>query len=321
MQSFDHAALSQEQRLGQAMSFAEAVTPAQRLIGLYRRLSLEALDDLSDQVAGQVRQQADADFNRLQAIMDFDPSQGDPGNVRANLINEVVSAYDQSFNRLHPVISYGVSKSTDFQGIETEARATIQRVHDRGAALAEELEKARDQAGSILEEVRRVAAEQGVTQQARYFKEESDRHREMARLWERRTYIWGGLLLAYAAGSLFMHLLPALNPDTLYRSIALITSKILVFAVLSYMVYLCARNFLSHEHNEIVNRHRQNALMTFQALVDAAGGAANKDVILMYAASCIFSAQDTGYSRPSVIPGASTAKSIVELVPKPSTSA
>jgi hypothetical protein len=63
------------------------------------------------------------------------------------------------------------------------------------------------------------------------------------------------------------------------------------------MLILFARNFLSHEHNAIVNKHRQNALMTFTALVDAAKEDDHSDIVLLHAAQCIFSPQETGYAK------------------------
>ncbi len=74
-------------------------------------------------------------------------------------------------------------------------------------------------------------------------------------------------------------------------------SKLLIFAVLAYMLLLCARNFLAHKHNSIVNKHRQNALLTFKALADAASKEDQRDVVLTYAAACIFSPQETGYTK------------------------
>jgi hypothetical protein len=47
----------------------------------------------------------------------------------------------------------------------------------------------------------------------------------------------------------------------------------------------------------VVNRHRQNALATYVALVKAAGQEANRDVVLAKAADCIFSAQPTGFGK------------------------
>jgi hypothetical protein len=93
-------------------------------------------------------------------------------------------------------------------------------------------------------------------------------------------------------------------------------SKILIFAVLAYMLLLCARNFLSHKHNAIVNKHRQNALLTFNALVAAAGTEERRDVILTYAAACIFSPQDTGYTKAGAGPQSEMPLNIIQALPK-----
>jgi len=92
-------------------------------------------------------------------------------------------------------------------------------------------------------------------------------------------------------------------------------SKVLIFAVISFVLYLSARNFLSHKHNAIVNRHRQNALMTYKAIVEATGdNQQTSDAILIHAASCIYAPQPTGYAGSSDFQGA---KSVIELLSKP----
>ena len=59
------------------------------------------------------------------------------------------------------------------------------------------------------------------------------------------------------------------------QTYVLIADKILFFAILSYMLSLSARNFMSHKHNAVVNRHRHKALKTFKALADAASNDGN----------------------------------------------
>ena len=80
------------------------------------------------------------------------------------------------------------------------------------------------------------------------------------------------------------------------------------------MLILSAKNFLSHQHNAIVNKHRQNALMTFNALVTAGISKESKDIVLMHAAACIFAPQETGYAKSEG--GASASKTLVEMMPK-----
>ena len=312
MQGFDVSTLPREADLGKQLNFQEAVEPAQQLIALYKRLSIAALEDFPLSILGQIKGQANSDYNLLKQILEFNSSQSNPQDSRRNLIQRLVNEYPTAFNSLHPFISYSLHRSADFQRLDQEARATLQGIEDKAKGQTEELAKARDEAKRILEEIRNVAAEQGVGQQAIYFRDASKEHADEATKWQKRT-IWVGVVLAfYALGTLFLHKWPFLKPETVYETAQLAVSKMLVFAVISYMLYLCAKNFLSHKHNAIVNKHRQNALLTYTALVEAAGNTPNREVILNHAAACIFSPQSTGYVGDSG-PLAPSAKSVVEL--------
>ena len=97
--------------------------------------------------------------------------------------------------------------------------------------------------------------------------------------------------------SLFVTKIDFLKPTDAYEAIQLLAAKLVIFTTAGYLVVLCARNFLAHTHNAIVNRHRQNALLTFQALVDAAKGEDKKDIVLTHASACMFAPQETGFTR------------------------
>ena len=190
---------------------------------------------------------------------------------------------------------------------------------DKNEEFNAEIKQANDEAQNVLANIRKTAAEQGVSQQAIYFKEESENHNTQSKTWLKAT-IWISVsLVLYAIISIFIHKIAYLKPEDLYQSIQLAVSKVLIFAVISYVLYLAARNFLAHKHNSIINKHRQNALMTYKALVDASNDIEKKEVILNYASACIFAPQTTGYSKEAG--GAPTAKSVVELLAKPFSSA
>jgi type II secretory pathway pseudopilin PulG len=113
--------------------------------------------------------------------------------------------------------------------------------------------------------------------------------------------------------SLFLHRVPGIAPQNNFDNVQLMVSKVLIFGVLSFVLFLAARSYLAQKHNAIVSRHRQEALQTYQALVDAAGDEANRDIILTHAAACIFGPQPTGYSQDSSA-NTPSAKSVVELL-------
>jgi hypothetical protein len=81
------------------------------------------------------------------------------------------------------------------------------------------------------------------------------------------------------------------------------------------MLIMAARNYATHKHNAVVNRHRQNALLTYRALVEAAAEGNTQDIVLAHAASCIFSPQDTGFAQVRG-DGAPASKSVLELLTK-----
>jgi hypothetical protein len=316
LQQFDVSALPREDVLGSELNFSAAVPDAKRLIGLFSQISLTSLADLPNPHLESIKNQANAAYNRFEEILAFTQKDANAFDRRNSLLKQLDSSYDGVFNKLHPLISYSTSRSADFKGLETQARAALQAMEDQATALVSQLERDKTTASSVLEEIRQVAGEQGVSQQAYYFSEEAKHHDDEAESWRKTTTKMAWLMGAYAALSLFLHKIPWLAPASTYDSIQLAVSKMLIFAVISYMLYLAARNFLSHKHNAIVNKHRQNALVTYKALADAAKDDDKKDIILANASSCIFSPQSTGYSRVGSS-SAPSAKSVVELLTKP----
>lgn len=316
MQDFDVETLPRADDLGSRLNFNETVEPARQLIDLYKRLSVTALQDFPDNVLNIVRDSANNHFNIFSQILDFDPSQKDPNSLRTNLIRQVVESYHPAFQSLHPYISYSLHRSADFQRLDSEARATLQAIEDKSNKLAESIAQHEKDAKVALDEIRRVAAEEGVTKQASHFFAEFQHHVAEADRWQRYAVNLAIGLGFFAVISLFLHKIPFLKPESTYDAVQLSISKILIFSVMAYMLFLSARNFLSHKHNAIVNKHRQNALMTHSALVEASGVEGVRDAVLLQAASCIFSPQPTGYTSGGENES-SGQKSFVEILSKP----
>jgi hypothetical protein len=316
IQDTDAQELSRVKDLGPTYNFTTLVPAAERLIALYRQLPITVLGDFPQDKQTLIQQLSDALFNLFQQIRAFNPDSGNLAQVRDTTATQLRDHYIQAFNNLHPLISYSAAKAADFQRLETEGRAAVQSINDRTVELLSDLDKVKAQAEAALAAARQAASEQGVSQQAVYFRDEAAAHEKEARTWRIAT-IWLSIGLGvYAAATVFIHKWGWLRPADALESTQLITSKILIFAVISYMLILSARNFLSHKHNAIVNRHRQNALMTFNALVAASKADAATDIILTHAAACIFAPQETGYSKGAATPESSLAQAMAGLLAK-----
>lgn len=315
VQTFDPGTLGRVDDLGRQMNFAEAVKLAEAIIAIYRRIPMSALPDFTDTQLNAILAQANSDYNVFKQILDFNSASSDAVGTRANILANIKVRRDQLFDQLWQYVAYGVARITDTSLLETQARATIQGIQDQAAKLTDQLTKAKTDADTALAAIRAVASEQGVSQQAIYFKDEATAQETLADKWLVYTYRFAGALGVFAVLSLFLHKLDWIRPTTNAEMFQLITSKVLIFTVLGYLLILAARNYATHKHNAVVNRHRQNALLTYRALVTAAEGPGTQDIVLAHAASCIFSPQDTGFAHAK---GESSvgSKSVLELLTK-----
>jgi DNA phosphorothioation-dependent restriction protein DptG len=75
-----------------------------------------------------------------------------------------------------------------------------------------------------------------------------------------------------------------------------------------------ARNYRTNKHNEILNRHRNNALKTFETFVLACRDDATRDAVLLEATKSIFDAQTSGYltGEPEKVPSGT----VIEILKK-----
>jgi hypothetical protein len=315
---FDVSQLPRNAELGTELSFAAAVEPTRRVVDLFRKLPATALEEMPDNHLQTIRQQADQFFQLLDTIRTFSAnSQANPTKARDQIVQQITEQYSSIFGVIFPYISFAVARTVDFNRLEEQGRAAVRSIEDRTATLVDGITAQQGQIQKTLEDIRAAAAEQGVSQQAQYFKVEADKHNDRAKEWLKWTLISAAGLVLYSIGSLFFHLIPGLDPTSTYDAVQLGASKLLVFLVIAYVVLTCGRNFMAHTHNGIVNRHRQNGLQTFTTLVDAASTPQAQDIVLSHAAASIFEPQETGFAKQQVQDGALTAASVVRSLAVP----
>lgn len=301
VQEFDPNSLVREAELGKKFALTGAVEPAQRVIDLFRLIRPSQIQYFPTDQQNIIRDQANAFYNLLERTSQFDVegASPSPSEARENIIVSIEAQFQPIFNALYPLIAFASIRSLDFAELEREARAASQGAKDAVQGVLIELNTQKVAADTLIGEMRALAAEQGVSKQAIHFKNEADSHQNLAKEWWKYSAISAGVLIVYSVLSLFIHNIPGLTTENAYRAAQVAVSKVLIFGVLAYILSVCAKNFLSHKHNEIVNRHRQNALATYSALAEAASDKTGSDIVLSHAAACIFSPQETGYTSNS----------------------
>jgi hypothetical protein len=230
IQTFDADLLPREDDLGKKFAFHDAVAPATRLVELYKRLGVSALDDLPQQALTKIRDQSNADYNRFAEILGFDPEQPNAKAQKDTLITQISSSYQATFNALHPYISYSLHRTADFKRLESDARSALQAIRDQADDVAKSMAADKKASEQVLKDIRKVAEEQGVTQQAIYFGESASKHEEQTDKWRKYTIRVAIGLGVYAFLSLFLHHMPGLDPKNTYQTIQVAVSKVLCSA-------------------------------------------------------------------------------------------
>jgi len=308
VQSLDSFRIVRRDDLGM-LNFADAERPARATIELFKQIPISKLDTLPPQLLERVERLSGTFRQRFDQILLFRPgSLSNPQNERDSLANQLANEYPENFNSLAPVISF----LQNLGPVDPQVRDTLQEANERVIEIERQAKEMLETARSALEDARRNSAQQGVSQQAYYFKVESKYHRLQAKVWGsyiRGLAITAIVLLILALG---FYKWSWLSPDNAFQAVQLSLSKTLIISTIAYLLFLSARNFLAHKHNAVVNRHRQNALQTFEALV-AAAGTEKRDIVLTHAAACIFSPQETGYTKASA---QTNITGLVESVPR-----
>ncbi|WP_156363043.1 hypothetical protein [Rubellimicrobium mesophilum] len=298
-------------------SFEDAVEPVSRLVSLFRQLPSSSLGHFPQQQLEMIQNLSDSVFSVIQEIKNFDLEAGDNTTRRQNLIAKLDSLYQGVFTQLFPLVAYAVARTADLGRLEIEQQAALQRMRDESQLALAQQQDAQAEIERVLDDVRRVASEQGVTQQAIYFKNEADRYEAQSRSWRRATVTMAVAVGLFGLIALFLPKWTWLAPTNSIELVQYTLAKVLMFSVLVFMLIFCSRNFLANRHNEAVNRHRQNALLTYKVLVDAGSNGEARDIILNHAASAIYKLHETGFTRSSESSGGSSA-SVIEMLPKAS---
>ncbi len=305
------------------LSFVAAKREINLLVELYRSISLEILEKLPQSKLDNIFKVAEATKNVFTKAREFKVDDNNPATRRDELVKEIKNNYDSVFTSLSSIFSfYSALVASDIEKKLQDKINEYNAIGDKNSGklkkevedLLEEIKGKASKADEALKGIRQAAAEQGITKQAEYFSKEGNTHTIYAKVWLLCSIVILGILVSCIIVSpLLGTFFPSydVSQSDVYKSVNIIASKMLFFAVITYLLFLSVKNFNAHRHNAVVNIHRQNALLTYSAIVSATNDERHKDAVLNHAASCIFAPQESGYTKSDANKG-----SLVEIIPK-----
>ena len=227
-------------------------------------------------------------------LRDFSaPASDRPKEERQELMDQFAAECQSFFAAAAPVIAViADKKATRDLSTRTEGLA---RREAESTAILDEMRSQQQKAAQTLDAIRADAQKVGVTAHAAHFADEAIYHRKFSGYWLAATTVMALSTVLFAGWNYYD---ARLFPQTLSptANIQWIVAKLLLLSVLFTAAVWCARVYRAHRHNYVVNRHRQNALSSFETFVTSASDEQTKNAVLIQATQSIFIPQNTGYT-------------------------
>jgi hypothetical protein len=228
----------------------------------------------------------------LEQIRSFSIESSNPTGTRDQLVAQLKAQADQFFVAAHLYIPYLAYQKGDVQRNINELTASVEQASQLVGNAKEEIEKKRGEIGNIIVAAREAAASVGVAHFTADFNAESSEQDKSAERWLKATAGVAALTLVAAIALVFV----PIKPDaTVPQVIQMFTSKVVILGLLFTATIWCGRLYKAARHQGSINKHRANALRTFQAFTKAASDDVARNAILMETTKSIFAITPTGY--------------------------
>lgn len=154
------------------------------------------------------------------------------------------------------------------------------------------------QAEQVVASVKAAASDAGITSESSFFAELAKEHKQVGDRWLVVLILLVSVGVALAIRNAFVDPpMPGPNENAWVKLIPYASARVLWVSMLLYALSIAGRNYRSHRHNELVNKHRATALKTFQAFATATHGDDVRNAVLLQACQAIFTTQASGFTN------------------------
>lgn len=154
-----------------------------------------------------------------------------------------------------------------------------------------------DQINELLDKSKKAIGQIGITEYARIFEQDAFKYQKWSTFW-----IWTATITAIA-GSIIIYFVLLDNSISHSKNEILMKYeffkfwgiRLFILSILYILVTFFIKNYNANKHNAVLNRHRSNAMKTFELFKESANDEITQDTILRQATEAIFSIQYSGY--------------------------
>lgn len=246
--------------------------------------------------------------------------------IENSSLSDFHSAWHQFYTQFSTPLCLSLFNQSGASQILTEIKNKAAEINSAGEESYNQVKALVGETKSMHALAKQATVDAVTASHAKEFQDESKSSAVAAWIWLAVTVLVGAAALAVtyfffihqpqsasvvtdAAGGTNSHTLTnslslaSPSPDQVtFHSLQTLIARIVFVSFAYFFVIWCGRNYSACRHNEIVNRHRRNAMQTFKAFVAASGDPVTREFMLRQAAACAFAPQQSGYLKDEVLP-------------------
>jgi hypothetical protein len=308
-----------EARFGSAISFRDARGPLQLIKEFTAQMRFLDSTGLTSGMIANPSSAFQRIINSVQQIRSFGPQNYGNQNLANSMVQELRIGYDSLVEAAVPVLLYSEFRASGISNTKQKTHELLAEVENQRKELGDLVSESKE----LLAGQKKFSAEIAIAGYGTLFANEAQEHADAAKIWLCAT---GILAILTASAGVWNYLVSEslikqfsqasasqVSSIPASLSIQFTIAKVILFAIGLSAAYWSARVYRSHRHNAIVNRHRANALTSFQEFVVSSTDPDVRNAVLLQTTSCIYSPQPTGFSSGNDTDGDSPLK-VLEIV-------
>jgi hypothetical protein len=295
MLSYSIEELTLEEELGTQFSFKEIEEYYVKIIDLFKKVKEVNLSEVPFNLLNAFNGQIKDAITYFEQAKNFNAAVNNSAHIRNSIITTIRDRYDDFFTHSVPILSIGLLNRNDLSVERSKMNQLIRDLETEKENSKKESEAKLDELDGIIENAKSFATQAGVSKHSSLFKSEADFHDEEAKKWLKYTVRTLIAIALVAIGLAFLGLCYFKENNEIVQ---FTITKVVVLTALFYGLSITNRNYKAHKHNAIMNKHRQNALTTFETFSGAASADdQTKNAVLLETTHSIFANQQTGYLK------------------------
>lgn len=304
--------------LGTEFGFETARSDLQQLQSYLSKLSQVKFEEVPQQTITHIFNSLNSVRNIFNQIKTFSPQELQQNN--RNVIQERDKINKAIIQNAQTLFNHSATALALARTDESE----LAKIRKSLSSSVDEIERLKSDAEEAAKSARSAAGTTGIAEHAKIFLIEAEENNHANR-WLVATIILVVVTLLWGFLSIFIspekaiklvyskEVIDVSKEMAQFYLIQITIGKFIVLSILSFLTAWFAKIFNAERHNSIVNRHRHNALRTFETFSSAAGGDKDvKNAVLLQATQTIFGHQPSGYLRNENTSGNETSK-VVEI--------